>query len=71
MMYAENAEEVRKKRKAILAKWRLKCRGVADSLKEAEERLFAWNQLIDKSWKLMSIGMREWAHSGQTQLPLG
>ena len=29
MMYAENAEQVRK----FLAKWRLRCRGVADSLK--------------------------------------
>ena len=29
MMYAENAEQVRKKRKAFLAKWRLRCRGVA------------------------------------------
>jgi hypothetical protein len=27
----------------------------------------AWNQIIDKPWKIMSIGMREWAHSGQTQ----
>ena len=27
----------------------------------------AWNQLIDKPWKIMSIGMREWAHSGKTQ----
>ena len=27
----------------------------------------AWNQLIDKPSKIMSIGMREWAHSGQTQ----
>ena len=35
MMYAENAEQVRKKRKAFLAKWRLRCRGVADSLEEA------------------------------------
>ena len=32
---AENAEDVRKKRKAFLAKWRLRCRGVADSLEEA------------------------------------
>ena len=40
MMYAENAEQVRKKRKAFLAKWRLRCRGVADSLEEAGERLF-------------------------------
>ncbi len=27
----------------------------------------AWNQLIHKPWKIMSIGMRDWAHSGQTQ----
>ncbi len=42
MMYAENAEEVRKKRKAFVAKWRLRCRGVADSLEEAGERLFTF-----------------------------
>ena len=42
MMYAENAEQVRKKRKAFLAKWRLRCRGVADSLEEAGERLFTF-----------------------------
>ncbi len=39
---AENAEQVRKKRKAFLAKWRLRCRGVADSLEEAGERLFTF-----------------------------
>ena len=22
----------------------------------------AWNKLIDQPWKIMSIGMREWAH---------
>jgi transposase len=22
----------------------------------------AWNRLIDKPWKIMSIGMRDWAH---------
>jgi len=27
----------------------------------------AWNQIIDKPWKIMSIGMRDWEHSGQTQ----
>ncbi len=32
MMYAENAEDARRKRKAFLGKWRLRCRGVADSL---------------------------------------
>jgi hypothetical protein len=23
---------------------------------------FAWNQLIDQPWKIMSIGLRQWAH---------
>ncbi len=27
----------------------------------------AWNKLIDKPWKIMSIAMRKWAHEGQTQ----
>ncbi len=27
----------------------------------------AWNRLIDKPWKIMSIGMRQWAHTGQSQ----
>lgn len=27
----------------------------------------ARNQLIDKPWKVMSIGMRNWAHCDQTQ----
>jgi transposase len=22
----------------------------------------AWNRLVDQPWKIMSIGMREWAH---------
>ena len=27
----------------------------------------AWNQLIDKPWQIMSIGLRQWAQSGQLQ----
>jgi len=23
---------------------------------------FAWNQLVDQPWRIMSIGLREWAH---------
>ena len=42
MMYAKDADEARKKRKAFLAKWRLRCRGVADSLEEAGDRLFTF-----------------------------
>ena len=37
-----SGEAVRKKRKAFLAKWRLRCRGVADSLEEAGEPLFTF-----------------------------
>ena len=23
---------------------------------------FAWNKLVDQPWKIMSIGLRQWAH---------
>ena len=26
----------------------------------------AWNHLIDQPWRIMSIGLRKWAHNGQT-----
>ncbi len=26
----------------------------------------AWNRLIDQPWKIMSIGLRQWAHNGQS-----
>ena len=45
MIYAEDAEEIEQRRKAFLRKWRLKCRGVADSLEEAGERLFTFTRL--------------------------
>ena len=27
----------------------------------------AWNRLLEKPWKVMSIGLRQWAYEGQTQ----
>ena len=45
MIYAEDADEIEQRRKAFLRKWRLKCRGVADSLEEAGERLFTFTRL--------------------------
>ena len=42
MMYAKTAGEAIAKRKAFLKKWRLRCRGVANSLEEAGERLFTF-----------------------------
>jgi putative transposase len=51
MIYADAAAEVTKRRKAFLAKWRLKCRGVADSLEEAGDQLFAFARLPPGQWK--------------------
>ena len=51
MMYAENAGEVSKRRKAFPAKWRLRCRGVADSLEEAGERLFTFLRYPPEQWR--------------------
>jgi len=51
MIYAETAAEVARRRKAFLAKWRLKCRGVADSLEEAGDQLFAFTRLPPSQWK--------------------
>ena len=36
---------------AFLAKWRLRCRGVADSLEEAGERLFTFLRYPPRQWK--------------------
>src|SRR5947208_8033923 len=51
MIYAASATEVEAKRKAFLRKWRLKCPGVAASLEEAGERLFAFLRLPQSQWK--------------------
>ncbi len=51
MMYAENAEDAHKKRKSFLAMCRLRCRGVADSLEEAVERLFTFLRYPPQQWK--------------------
>jgi transposase-like protein len=45
MIHAETAREVQARRTACLRKWRLKCRAVADSLKEAGGALFAFTRL--------------------------
>ena len=51
MIYAETAQEVAKRRRAFLRKWRLKCRAVADSLDEAGDRLFTFTRLDPSQWK--------------------
>jgi transposase-like protein len=51
MIYAETAQEVARRRRAFLRKWRLKCRAVADSLEEAGDRLFTFPRLPPSQWK--------------------
>jgi putative transposase len=51
MIYAASAQEVEARRKAFLRKWRLKCPGVATSLEEASDRLFAFLRLPQSQWK--------------------
>lgn len=51
MMYAETATDALKKRKTFLAKWKLKCRGVAESLEEAGDRLFTFLRYPPDQWK--------------------
>jgi putative transposase len=51
MIYAASAKEVETRRKAFLRKWRPKCPGVAASLEEAGERLFAFLRLPQSQWK--------------------
>ena len=51
MIYAETAQEVQARRRTFLRKWRLKCPGVATSLEEAGDRLFAFLRLPPSQWK--------------------
>ena len=51
MVHAKTKAEVLAKRKAFLAKWRLRCRPVADSLEEAGERLFTFVCYLPEQWR--------------------
>jgi putative transposase len=51
MVHAGSAAEVVAKRKVFLAKWRLRCRAVADSLEEAGERLFTFLRYPPEQWR--------------------
>src|SRR6187399_2673035 len=51
LMYAPTAGEVLARRKAFLAKWRLRCRPVATSLEEAGERLFTFVRYPPEQWR--------------------
>jgi hypothetical protein len=45
MIYAASPVEIEQRRFALLRKWRLRCKAVADSLEEAGDRLFAFTRL--------------------------
>jgi putative transposase len=51
MIYATTPEEIETRRKAIIRKWRLKHRAVADSLEEAGDRLFTFTRLPPSQWR--------------------
>ena len=51
MVHAKTAADVQAKRKAFLAKWKLRCRPVADSLEEAGERLFTFLRYPPGQWR--------------------
>ena len=51
MIYGDTASEVETRRKALVRKWRLKCRAVADSLAEAGAKLFTFTHLSKSQWK--------------------
>lgn len=51
MIYAATKAEIERRRRAFLAKWRLKCKAVADSFDEAGDRLFTFTRLDPSQWK--------------------
>jgi transposase-like protein len=51
MVHARTAADVLARRKAFLAKWRLRCRPVAESLAEAGERLFTFLRYPPEQWR--------------------
>jgi hypothetical protein len=51
MIYAGSKLEIEAKRKALIHKWRLKCRAVADSLEEAGDKLFTFTRFPKRQWK--------------------
>jgi transposase-like protein len=56
MMHAKSAAEVLLRRKAFLAKWKLRCQPVAASLEEADERLFTFLRYPPRAVALVALG---------------
>ena len=51
MIYADSPEQIEKRRRAFVRKWRVKCKAVADSLEEAGDRLFTFTRLPPTQWR--------------------
>jgi len=51
MIYAATAEDIEKRRRAFVRKWRLRHRAVADSLEEAGDAVIAFTRLPPSQWR--------------------
>jgi transposase-like protein len=51
MIYADTPEEIQKRRKTFLRKWRVRHPAVANSLEEAGDRLFTFITLPPSQWR--------------------
>jgi transposase-like protein len=69
MMYAQTAGEAIVKRKSFLKKWRPRCRGVANSLEEAGERLFTLPRLSAEPMEAIAHRQRDRAPARAAQAP--
>ena len=49
--FRPSAAAIAAKRKTFVRKWRLKCRAVADSLGEADDKLFTFARFPKSQWK--------------------
>ena len=51
MIHADTAADIEKRRKAVLRKWHLKCRAVADSLEAVGDRRFTFTRPDPSQWQ--------------------
>jgi putative transposase len=51
MIYADSPQDIEKRHKAFIRKWREKCEAVATSLEEAGDKLFTFTRLPVEQWK--------------------
>ena len=69
MMHAKTAAEVLARRNAFLARWKLRCRAVADSLEEAGARLFTFLRYPPEQWRSLQDHERHRTSARGVQAP--